>query len=990
MNEFFIAVAVQPNIGCAAAWLLCLAVLLFATGAALRLARFGFVADARIKLRRLSPLSRAFLALCFCVSMVFSANKERGGADPPAGRECTPPLRSDAATGPMFEVTAPRFSAIAISSNDVVALSAAWPEGALGGAATLDFFAKTNLLDQDWRWLGSASADAAATNADFSVAMAEIAPGTNAPPVAFFHFRHRESDCQTMRDFDGDGIPDVYELHNGTNPYIPDAALAPRIRVGSGAAYADIQDALEASTNYSIVSIAPETFVAHLPIELPAHPVMVAGEGGRATVRSDAATGAFIVDKGNDGRTLLRGLDVVLASRSSFQAAFWCGGNLPWDGVAATPLFEDIRIRAPYPEPLYYGWHFYSPTTNAVTIRDCTVNAAGAKKMHGIYSYDGPPLAIENCTFANFPQNHAGVFIQSASTGQGGTSNAPAAAIARCAFDESFSNAFPLARLGSAQNPANCFVAMRDCVVPSPLDPQYAPDFADGICVTNPGVGWNGIARPGGAAAALGVGKRLSAAFGLNADNDGDGLPDHDEAFVHETDPWLADSDFDELTDAEEITFGTNPKDRHSLFKNITAVSRRPGYASATTNYLAFGSTPDGWMTNSWTVVTNTYSTNVFVFATVSAPLFFAEFCDVNMNGEFEPGAEPIVTNVVSAETVAKTLAFDFVSGMDDDRDGIADLWECIHAGAGLSPTNGADAFLDPDGDGLLNIHEYWANSNPIAYDGTNTALYAAIHSIDDRLTSTNSLGRMPYYSSVSPSAITINPDCWAADIPLGSQSPYNSSDGQKKSGTLVSDRHLIFATHYPIGIGSKVYFHCLDGSVVTNTILDSRIAVRDITVGLLANAVDTNQIPIPKLLPLEVEDYLGSGLGLPVLALNQTDECLAMEFQGRNRTTGLLSILRFKQGERSYYSKYMKLYDSGNPIYLILGNTPVLLFIIWGREHSLNDTTYEGVNGIPISNYSDTLQETMNALCASNGVPSKPLQHYDFSPFAKLTFEKE
>ena len=47
---------------------------------------------------------------------------------------------------------------------------------------------------------------------------------------------------------------------------------------------------------------------------------------------------------------------------------------------------------------------------------------------------------------------------------------------------------------------------------------------------------------------------------------------------------------------------------------------------------------------------------------------------------------------------------------MDRDRDGIPDLWELVH---GLCPTNALDAVENPDGDGLVNLHEYWAGCDP-------------------------------------------------------------------------------------------------------------------------------------------------------------------------------------------------------------------------------------------------------------------------------------
>ena len=53
--------------------------------------------------------------------------------------------------------------------------------------------------------------------------------------------------------------------------------------------------------------------------------------------------------------------------------------------------------------------------------------------------------------------------------------------------------------------------------------------------------------------------------------------------------------------------------------------------------------------------------------------------------------------------------------------------WEILH---GLSPSNAADAM--PDGDGLINLHEYWAGTDPLTPDGSNTLLSVASRSIDE------------------------------------------------------------------------------------------------------------------------------------------------------------------------------------------------------------------------------------------------------------------
>ncbi|WP_428820433.1 leucine-rich repeat domain-containing protein [Microbulbifer sp. MCCC 1A16149] len=55
-----------------------------------------------------------------------------------------------------------------------------------------------------------------------------------------------------------------------------------------------------------------------------------------------------------------------------------------------------------------------------------------------------------------------------------------------------------------------------------------------------------------------------------------------------------------------------------------------------------------------------------------------------------------------------------YVQVLDSDGDGIPDDWEAAN---GLDPYNGDDAWEDFDGDGLLNIDEYYTGTNPGVFD---------------------------------------------------------------------------------------------------------------------------------------------------------------------------------------------------------------------------------------------------------------------------------
>ena len=299
------------------------------------------------------------------------------------------------------------FTTIYASTNSVF-LSLAWPTNLFADGACLDFFAKARSLTNRWEWIGCHMVAAGETNLEVEVSCQQFAPSsTNMPAAAFFLVADRETSATTMGDADGDGIPDVYELHNGTNPYVPDSEDVDRLTVGADCDYPTVSAALAASTNYSVVALSAGEHVLSGSLVMPGHPVMLTGpEVGYAVLHSDADIGAVMLVDGQDEKTLFRNLYVVLEARRNFQAGFWVGGNLPWSGVGASPTFENVRVRAPHPGVLYYGWHYYRDDGGRSLLTDCTMNAAGAENAIGVYSKGGPVVEMEGCHFTNFMQTN--------------------------------------------------------------------------------------------------------------------------------------------------------------------------------------------------------------------------------------------------------------------------------------------------------------------------------------------------------------------------------------------------------------------------------------------------------------------------------------------------------------------------------------------------------------------------------------------------------
>lgn len=88
-----------------------------------------------------------------------------------------------------------------------------------------------------------------------------------------------------------------------------------------------------------------------------------------------------------------------------------------------------------------------------------------------------------------------------------------------------------------------------------------------------------------------------------------------------------------------------------------------------------------------------------------TAILTFAKLISLNTNDY--PGAVGVAACVVDTEFDLHT------AGPDSVGDGIADWWRALYFGSGTTTNAQSAAFADPDGDGLSNLQEYLANTNP-------------------------------------------------------------------------------------------------------------------------------------------------------------------------------------------------------------------------------------------------------------------------------------
>ena len=1079
--------------------------------------------------RRSRGLPAAVLLL-FSVGLVhYGATKGTGGSGEPEAGQNDPPR---SAPGEPAAITNLVFTGIATSSN-AVSLSLAWPTNLLSGGETLDLFAKAHSFTNAWRWLRGISVPPEATNLTVSVSAAELS-AAGMPFEAFFRVSDRASLSSSMSDQDGDGIPDAYELVHGTNPYVPDAALVPRTTVGPSGDYATLPEAFAASASHSVVALSAGEHVLSGSVVMPDHPVIVTGpDDGFAVLRSTADTAVVKFEDGQDAQTLFRNLVVVLEAESGFQSGFWVGGNLPWAGIGASPMFENVRVRAPYPGVLYYGWHYYRDDGGTSSLSNCAMNAAGATSVIGVYVNGGQDVFLSECSFVNFPATNGNyaVFVTNSTHDVAEYAQPrPDLSWAGCPLSGGYSTSSDSDGDGLSDyaevftHDTDPYLADSDCDGASDsletsdgTDPKDCSDFLRRMTVvaatsdmaadvTNYvawGVspsGWetNGLV----ACASLPATNTLtafssSAAYAKSyADLNRNGEYDEgaDILLVRPLPPHGAfstttfifgDVDRDGVPDSQERADGTDPYDAMSfrLTATIVVTDSDPG----ATNCLAWGT---GTVTNgsvafsgeSATVLVDAVTTNGTAFArcvrrfasgaevpysltlsksdnggTVAMRIGDADGDAIPDSVELSHGTGPtdersycfgmsfLVTGVPSTTNYLTAVALfgtNTVSGpvavtngkwsadlghlvagngekvalyfwddansngvrdaweccvtqrlavaghdnavtnalalgvFDMDSDGMLDCWETSH---GLSPTNSADAWLDPDGDGLINLHEYWADCDPLTQDGSNTVLSVMARSATENLTH-DATGRMAKFLAGSYGSL-LNTNCWAYLVDTSSASPMNSMNGggQRRAGTAITKRHIVMAAHYPLDIGTTVFFLGIDGIGCSRTVVaTNQVLTSDISVCIL-DADLPDAVHPAKLLPMDYRLYIGDGRGLPGLMFDHSERAILSEFDALPERRGNVNGRVPTDSLRHAYFDAVVPGDSGNPKFLLMNNEAILVCTL------LSHGTGGSGAGPFLSSWADELQAAMDELSDELGVERLSLQYYHFSGYDRI-----
>lgn len=251
----------------------------------------------------------------------------------------------------------------------------------------------------------------------------------------------------------------------------------------------------------------------------------------------------------------------------------------------------------------------------------------------------------------------------------------------------------------------------------------------------------------------------------------------------------------------------------------------------------------------------------------------------------------------------------------------------------------------------------------------------AMASSVDDRLVGKNPSTDKQVYSfyetsSTSPTFVR-NPSVWTGAIDWTGASPWNSTSYGNRAGTLISPRHIVFANHYQIQPGAEVRFVAADNTVVSRTMTAAQsIAGTDITIGVLDSDVPNTIAHYPIMTLDEMRAYLSTST-VPVVAFDQEEHAIVHEIRA-----GLFAVETLMHQEpdtspRSLFSEEIIGGDSGNPLFAVIGDQPVILL-----------THFTAGTGPSLAYHRSQVASAMTALGGSYAPAYVDLSCFDSFPY--------
>jgi len=191
------------------------------------------------------------------------------------------------------------------------------------------------------------------------------------------------------------------------------------------------------------------------------------------------------------------------------------------------------------------------------------------------------------------------------------------------------------------------------------------------------------------------------------ADSDNDGLTDGQEVLTWQTNPLDPDTDHDGWSDGQEVANGSDPKNALSFPASVAGTVNYAGWQKGSLLVIA-AETAGGWVSDHSAIIATTGAYSIANLPTL-VNYWLKAYRDSNNNGIKDSWEASGVFPGNPVNSINNLAGIDIVlSDPDTDSDGMPDWWERTYLG-GLSANPGDD----PDGDGVNNLAEYQARTDP-------------------------------------------------------------------------------------------------------------------------------------------------------------------------------------------------------------------------------------------------------------------------------------
>ena len=400
----------------------------------------------------------------------------------------------------------------------------------------------------------------------------------------------------------------------------------------------------------------------------------------------------------------------------------------------------------------------------------------------------------------------------------------------------------------------------------------------------------------------------------------------------------IGDYDYDGVTDSVELDEGTDPFNGRNYCFNLSLT-----YTGVfqTTNALTFAASFGTNRVYGPCVVEGNVWSNDFghCSTTTKEQISVDVWDDMNQNGEWDSGetSNKYVIAVTGHNMVmTNKLAY---KNFDRNYNELPDWWE---AQEGLDTDGVARRMYDdPDGDGLINLHEFWCGTHPLVPDGSNTLLSVASRSIDDRIRDVDpstSISRfVDYFANGTTNVFIANTNFWARDLDLSCVSVWhNGGQPGSKAATLITRKHVVMAAHWYVYNG--LYTFCdTNGTVCSRVLARTQRISDDLLLGCLNESLPDSFNP-SYVATTNLENYLSTGKYLPTLCINQEKcatvselwewDCATTDKYGNHyRHYGYTSETNRVSMQRCNIRGATVDGNSGCPVFLVVDDKLVLLF---------------------------------------------------------------